>query len=50
MMRRPLVKVCARPKQRHEGRDEVFMVRFALLLAGVVAAIATYQIIAWSAG
>jgi hypothetical protein len=38
------------PKQRQEGRDEVLMVRFALLLAGAVAVIATYQIIAWSAG
>jgi hypothetical protein len=43
------VKMRKRAKGRKEGADEAFMLRFAFVLAGLVAAIAVYQTIVWLA-
>jgi hypothetical protein len=50
MMKPAPVKVRKRATGREAGADEVFMVRFAFVLTGLVAAIGVYQTIAWLAG
>jgi hypothetical protein len=50
MMKPAPVKLRRPAAGRKEGADEVFMVRFAFGLTGLVAAIGVYQTIAWLAG